>query len=203
MLGVAAFTMLRPWALFLAGLWGYALGAVPTGFLVARAMGAGDVRRHGSGHTGGLNVLRVTSFWGGALTAIGDALLGVLAVLVVMLVWEAPWGAALAGGMAVVGHDWSVYIRFHGGIGLSTLTGALLCLAPGRALGVLLGLIGLWLVLTQFLGVHRARATVLVMFVLGPLLWGLGASLPAVFLSVLGGGVVIIKTLPDWHRVYN
>ncbi len=200
---VPALTTLGLWGLFLAGIWGYAWGAIPTGVLVARALKGVDVRQHGSGHTGGLNVLRVTSFWGGALTAIGDTLLGVLAVLGALIILRAPWGAALAGVMAIVGHNWSAYIRFQGGIGLSTLTGALLYLAPGLALVVLLGLIGLWVMLTQLLHMHRARATVLVMFVLGPLLWGFGASLPMVFLGMLGGGVVIIKTLPDWHRVYD
>jgi glycerol-3-phosphate acyltransferase PlsY len=200
---IAPFMIASPLRWFLAGIWGYVLGAIPTGVLIAQAMRGKDVRQHGSGHTGGLNVLRVTGFWGGALTAIGDALLGVLAVLGVLLVFEAPWGAALAGVMAVVGHNWSAYIRFHGGIGLSTLTGALLYLAPGLALGALGLLIGFWLLLTQLLHVHRARATVLTMLVLGPLLWILGLSPPVVLLGVLGGGVVIIKTLPDWYRVYT
>lgn len=205
---VVSFTMWNPLAWFVAALWGYALGAVPTGVLVARAMRGVDVRQHGSGHTGGLNVSRVAGFMGGALTAIGDMLLGVLAVLSVQWILASPgdarvpWSVTLAGVMAVVGHDWSAYIRFQGGIGLSTLAGALFGLDPGRAFVALVLLVGLWLLLTQLLHVHRARATVLTMLVLGPLLWGLGVCLPGVLLGVLGGGVVIIKTLPDWYRVY-
>ena len=104
--------------LYLAGVLGYLLGAVPTGVLMCRALRSTDVRQHGSGHTGGLNVSRVAGVWAGALTAVGDALLGVAAVTGATLLTDNPWAATAAGVMAVVGHDWSVFIRFDGVIGL-------------------------------------------------------------------------------------
>ena len=76
--------------LFLAGVWGYLLGAVPTGVLVSRALRGTDVRQQGSGHTGGLNVSRVAGFWAGAVTGVGDALLGVAAVAGTALLAENP-----------------------------------------------------------------------------------------------------------------
>jgi glycerol-3-phosphate acyltransferase PlsY len=189
--------------LFLAGVWGYILGAVPTGVLVSRALQGVDVRAQGSGHTGGLNVSRVAGFWGGALTGVVDALLGVAAVAGATLITGSPWVATAAGVMAVVGHDWSVFIRFGGGIGLSTLTGALLCLDPLRTLGALVGVALFWLILIKLLHLHRARSTILAVVAVGPLLWALGMPLPGVLLGALGGVVVIIKTLPDWNRKYE
>jgi glycerol-3-phosphate acyltransferase PlsY len=105
--------------------------------------------------------------------------------------------------MSVVGHDWSVFIGFDGGIGLSTLTGAVLCLSPWRTLAAMATLILLWVILTQALRVHRARATILAMLVVGPLLWALGEPLQAILLGALGGVVVIVKTIPDWKRAYK
>ena len=189
--------------LFLAGVWGYLLGAMPTGVLVSRALRGTDVRQHGSGHTGGLNVSRVAGVWAGVLTAVVDALLGVAAVAGATLLADDPWAATVAGVMAVVGHDWSVFIGFAGGIGLSKLGGALLYLAPLRTLEAAVALVLLWLILTQLLHFHHARSTILAMAVVGPLLWALGVPLQGVLLGVLGGAVVIVKTIPDWNREYE
>ncbi len=190
-------------ARFLAGVWGYLLGAVPTGVLVSRALRGTDVRQRGSGHTGGLNVSRVAGFWAGALTAVGDALLGMGAVAGALLLTDDPWAATVAGVAAVVGHDWSVFIRFGGGIGLSSLGGALLYLAPLHTLGAAAALVVFWLILVRPLRVHRARSTILAMVLIGPLLWVMGMPWNAVLLGALGGVVVIAKTLPDWNRQYT
>ena len=189
--------------LFLAGVLGYLLGAVPTGVLVCRALQSTDVRQHGSGHTGGLNVSRVAGIWAGALTAIVDGLLGAAAVAGATLLTRNPWAATVAGVMAAVGHDWSVFIRFDGGIGLSKLAGALLCLSPLQTLGALVALALFWFILIVPVRVHRARATIVAAAMAGPVLWALGLPPHAILLSALGGAVVIIKTIPDWNRQYG
>ncbi|MFQ6100223.1 MAG: glycerol-3-phosphate acyltransferase [Anaerolineae bacterium] len=177
----------------LAGMLGYLLGAVPTGVLVCWTLRGADVRQRGSGHIGGPNVPCVTGLRGG----VRDALLGMAAVAGAGLLTEDPWAATVAGVMAVVGHDWSVLIRFGGGIGLSKLMGTLLWLDPLRTLGATIIVAILWLILVRLLHVHRARSTILVMLAAGPLLWALGFPLHTVLLGALGGMVVIIKTLPD------
>ena len=189
--------------LFLAGAWGYLLGAVPTGVLVCRVMRAPDPRQGGSGHTGGLNVGRSAGFWAGALTTVVDALLGVGAVAGVTLLTSNPWAATAAGVMAVAGHNWSVFLRFEGGIGLSTLFGAILGFAPLTALGAFLVLLPLWLVMIKLLRIHRAQATIVAMMAAGPLLWLLGMAWPGVVMGALGGMAVIVKTLSDWKRKYD
>jgi glycerol-3-phosphate acyltransferase PlsY len=189
--------------LLLAGIWGYLVGAVPTGVVVSRVLCGVDVHRQGSGHTGGTNVARVTGTWGGVLTTVIDGLLGIIAVIGSALVVDGPWTATVAGVMAVVGHDWSVFIRFGGGVGLAKLTGAMLAADVLHALPVLAAVILLWLLLTRLLHLHRARSTILAMALVGPLLWALGSPLPLILLGVLGGLVVIIKTIPDWRRKYE
>jgi acyl-phosphate glycerol 3-phosphate acyltransferase len=189
--------------LLLAGIWGYLVGAVPTGVIVSRSLRGVDVRRRGSGHTGGANVARVAGAWGGLLTAAGDIILGSVAVIGPMLVMKDPWAATVAGVMAVVGHDWSVFILFGGGIGLAKLAGAMLAADMLRTFPTGIAVILLWLFLTRLLHFHRARSTILVMTLVGPLLWALGASLSAILLGALGGLVVIIKTIPDWYRRYE
>jgi glycerol-3-phosphate acyltransferase PlsY len=189
--------------LVLAVVWGYMVGAVPTGVLVCRALRGTDVRRQGSGHTGGLNVSREAGIGAGALTAVGDVLLGAAAVAGATWLAGNPWAAAAAGVAAVVGHDWSVFIRFDGGIGLAKLTGAMLCLSPLLTLETLAIAVPTWLILMGPLRVHRARSTILVMAAVGPLVWALGLPPPGVLLGALGGVVVIVKTIPDWNRQYD
>ncbi|MBN1810850.1 MAG: glycerol-3-phosphate acyltransferase [Anaerolineae bacterium] len=189
--------------LLLAGIWGYLVGAVPTGVIVSRMLRGVDVRRQGSGHTGGTNVARVAGAWGGVLTIVIDGLLGIIAVIGPRLLADSPWAATVAGVMAVVGHDWSVFIRFGGGIGLAKLTGAMVGADPLRALAVLATVTILWLTLIRLLRFHRARSTILVMALVGPLSWALGSPLTTILLGTLGGLVVIIKTIPDWQRKYE
>lgn len=188
--------------LLLAGAMGYLLGAVPTGVILCRVLGATDVRQHSSGHTGGLNVSRVAGLGAGILTAVGDLLLGMAAVAIAGLLTPNPWAAVVAGALAVLGHDWSVFIGFDGGIGLSKLTGTLLCLTPMLALETVVALVLFWAILVGVLHIHRARSTILAMIVAGPLLWVLGAPPHAILLGALGGAVIITKTLPDWNRQY-
>ena len=137
------------------------------------------------------------------MTGVADTLLGVAAVAGAGLLTNNPWATAVAGVMAIVGHNWSVFIRFGGGIGLSTLTGSLLWLDPLRTLGALAGLVIFWLILVRLLRLHRARSTILTIAVVGPLLWALGMPPRGVLLGVLGGVVVIVKTMPDWNRKYD
>ncbi len=189
--------------LLLAGLLGYLLGAVPTGVIVCRVLRGEDVRQHGSSHTGGLNVSRLAGLGAGTLTAVTDFFLAAAAVTVTARFTDDPWATTAAGVMAVVGHNWSIFIRFGGGIGLSTLTGALLPLLPLHAFGALVASLIFWWILYKPLHIHRARATILAMIAIGPLLWALGFPPSGILLGILGGIVVIVKILPDWNRKYK
>ncbi len=103
--------MLIPILSWLAGgIIGYVLGAFPTGFFAAKMWNI-DVRRHGSGRTGGTNVLR-TAGWGAfAITVIGDVLKGVLAVLLARALFPETHGAHAAAVLGVlIGHNWSIWI---------------------------------------------------------------------------------------------
>lgn len=115
----------------LAGLIGYALGAIPVGLLVGRAQGV-DPRLHGSGRTGGTNVWRAThSVPSVFITVAGDVVKGLMPVFVARMLFPGvPLAQALAGIGAVAGHNWSMYIRFGGGAGTMTNFGALFALSP-------------------------------------------------------------------------
>jgi len=116
----------------------YLIGAVPIGWLVARAFGVSDIRRHGSGNIGATNVLRTLGRLPAIVTLLGDVAKGYAAVaLAAYLVWPDPRPIAAATVAAVVGNCWSVFLGFRGGKGGATGLGALLRLVPWATLAAL------------------------------------------------------------------
>lgn len=113
--------------------WGvvaYLLGATPFGLLVAKARGV-DIRAHGSGNIGATNVFRVVGKGWGVFTFLLDALKGFIPAFFFpkLAQMEPEWGV-LFGIIAILGHSFSVFLKFKGGKGVATSAGMLLGVAP-------------------------------------------------------------------------
>ena len=122
----------------LAVLAAYLVGAVPVGWLVARAFGVSDIRRRGSGNIGATNVLRTLGRVPAVVTLLADVLKGYLAVMLgASLSGGEPGITAAATAAAVVGNCWSVFLGFRGGKGVATGLGALLRTVPLATLAAL------------------------------------------------------------------
>ncbi len=125
---------------------GYLLGSIPFGYLVARRQAKVDVRQYGSGKIGATNVLRTAGRKLAALVAIFDVLKGALAVVFAGLIVGKGYlvvgdfglgglvAQVLAALAAIVGHNWSVFLRFRGGRGVATFFGGLIALCPLAAI---------------------------------------------------------------------
>ncbi|MFQ5400543.1 MAG: glycerol-3-phosphate acyltransferase [Anaerolineae bacterium] len=116
--------MLNILFLLVAGLIGYICGALPFGFLYVKLTKKVDLREIGSGRTGGTNSLRAAGVGVGVLTGLSDVLKGFAGVWLSRLLLSGavgegwlPWVLVTAGVMAVVGHNWSVFINWCGGAG--------------------------------------------------------------------------------------
>jgi glycerol-3-phosphate acyltransferase PlsY len=121
---------------------GYLLGSFPSGYVVGRLRGI-DVRQWGSGRLGGTNVLRAAGPWAAILAVLGDVAKGVVAVFVARALVGSPSAEILAGLAAVLGHDFSIFLKFSGGRGTATTLGALGALhLPASLILALLGLLG-------------------------------------------------------------
>lgn len=133
----------------------YLLGSIPTGYLVGRARGL-DLRTLGSGNIGATNALRVLGKPAGTFVLLVDALKGWAGAAVVpslVIRWLGGSGAAtgvawptwlpVVGGVcAVLGHNFTCWLRFRGGKGIATSAGVLAALLPFAffvALAVFLG----------------------------------------------------------------
>lgn len=110
---------------------GYLLGAIPSGYILVWLFKKVDIRSIGSGRTGGTNVLRSAGLLPAALTVAVDFAKGYGAVMVArMLAPQSSLVEALAGLAAVVGHNWPIFLGFHGGAGTMTSIGAAAALFP-------------------------------------------------------------------------
>ncbi len=111
------------WALI-----GYLLGSIPSGMILARILGLGDLRSIGSGNIGATNVLRTGSKGAAAATLLLDGAKGAVAVLLARCL-AGEDAAQLAGLAALLGHCFPVWLSFRGGKGVATFLGLMLALA--------------------------------------------------------------------------
>jgi acyl phosphate:glycerol-3-phosphate acyltransferase len=103
----------------------YLLGSIPFGLLIVKLGGGGDVRETGSGNIGAANVTRVAGLVPGILTLLLDAGKGYLAVWLARRISGGSIRWITAAVVAVVlGHMFSVWLRFRGGKGVATAFGA-------------------------------------------------------------------------------
>ena len=116
----------------------YLLGSIPFGFLVAKARGV-DIRSVGSGNIGATNAMRVLGKPAGIAVLLLDAAKGYAAVafLPLLLLKVLPPSSPgpvmlplLAGICAVLGHNYTCWLKFKGGKGIATTAGVYLALAP-------------------------------------------------------------------------
>jgi glycerol-3-phosphate acyltransferase PlsY len=117
----------------------YFLGSIPFGLLLAKLFGSADVRKAGSGNIGAANVARVAGPLAGILTLALDTAKGAAAVLLAArFTHESAAWMMLAALAALVGHCFSVWLKFKGGKGVATALGVFLALCPPAALAALL-----------------------------------------------------------------
>ncbi len=131
----------------------YLVGSFPTGYLVGKARGV-DLRAHGSGNIGATNALRVLGKPAGTFVLLVDALKGWLACAwlpqaVVRALATSPssattpdWLPLLGGLAAVLGHNFTCWLRFKGGKGIATSAGVLIGLVPLAFVTVLATFLG-------------------------------------------------------------
>ena len=141
----------------------YLLGSIPFGLLMAKLFNKGDLRKVGSGNIGATNVMRVGGLRLAGLTWILDMLKAIIAVFIGRYVGGDAFGA-WCGFAAVIGHCFPVWLKFHGGKGVSSLFGVLLAINP-----ILFVVEGLeWLIVALGTGISSAGA--MVVFCLMPIL---------------------------------
>jgi glycerol-3-phosphate acyltransferase PlsY len=156
----------------------YLLGSIPTGLWLGRALRGIDIREHGSKNIGATNTLRVLGKPLGAAALAGDMLKGAIPVLYFgTLTSDAllPIPLPLACGIAaILGHSFSLFLRFQGGKGVATSAGVFFALLPVPTLiaAVVFG-ITVWRTRMVSLGSILAAITLTVVAMFSPVSFAL------------------------------
>ena len=108
----------------------YLVGSVPWGYILLRWRRGVDIREYGSGSTGMANVLRTGGGKMAGLVFALDVGKGILTVVLAKVVIDTTAGEVAAGLLALVGHNWPVFLQFRGGRGILTGLGGLWIMAP-------------------------------------------------------------------------
>lgn len=123
----------------------YLLGSIPSAYLAGRWVKGIDLRKYGSGTVSGSMVWEHVAKWAVFPVGIFDILKGAFPTWLSLKLGMGEVAAMIVGFCAVIGHNWPIYLNFHGGRGLSPFLGELLVLFPAGMLFLLIGLAIGWL----------------------------------------------------------
>ena len=183
----------------------YLIGALPWGYVVLHLRRGIDIRDYGSGRTGVSNALRTAGMRVAGLVLLLDLAKGISAVLLARTLIGDPTAEVAAGLLALVGHNWPVFLGFRGGRGIAPGLGALTVISPlaailGVAVFIPTCLITRYLSLGSILGVIVACGglVALVLLRFNPL--GFSSNLYLIY-GLLGGGVIIWQHRDNIQRL--
>lgn len=184
-----------------AGLLAYLIGSFPTGVVMTKILGGPDVRQHGSGNTGGTNTMRLVGVGAGATVVVIDALKGLFAWgIAYIIMYGSPWALPLAGTLAVIGHCWPIYIKFHGGMGLATGGALILVTSPWTiAMAIPVWAVFFFLIFKKKYSPRCVTITMPIATVLSLIF--LPLTINVQWLLILLTIVLVTRHLSEWNRV--
>ncbi len=179
----------------------YLLGSVPFGKLISKKAAHIDITNRGSGNIGATNVAREVGIKWGLLTLLLDVLKGFIPVILFARYASqaAPlqeFGLSAVGLSALLGHQFSLFLRFRGGKGVGTALGIYLGISP---LSSLLAILLFFIVVTKWnfvsLGSISAAAAM-------PILLSIfGKPLPVFIGALVAAALICIKHMDNIHRL--
>lgn len=182
----------------------YLIGSIPTGFLMARARGV-DIRSVGSGNIGATNVFRILGKGPGIAVLLIDALKGFLPArfLPALLLQGATMNepkyqqlALVAGFCAIMGHNYTCWLRFKGGKGIATSAGVLIAWVPVALLITLAS----W-ILVFALSRYVSLASIIAAVVLPFAVWGTGEAQTMIIIATVLSLLAIYKHRSNIKRL--
>ena len=195
---------------------GYLLGATPSGVIVSRIFRGSDPRSLGSGKTGATNVLRSLGKGPAAIVVLVDFFKGVVAVLVARFLFfgaiehvgysAQTWSTlrdsaeAVAATCALLGHNYSVFIRFTGGRGVLTSFGAMTTMSPiATVFALFAGITPVWL--TRYVSLGSVMGALMAMVTEVYLTITRVDSVPHCLFVVFAGALVIVSHKDNIDRL--
>ena len=181
----------------------YLMGSIPSSYIMGRLLRGIDLRRHGSGNLGAANTFRVLGFKAALPVLLFDVGKGFIAVWYFSMLGGSGIGYALLAALAVVlGHNYSIVVRFSGGKGVGTTAGAFIALAPA-ALGMCFALWVIALLVSRIVSVASLIGAVFlpISILIANRLFASGTHYSVTILACAVAAFVIVKHRPNIRRL--
>lgn len=175
----------------------YFVGAIPFGYLIVKILYKKDIRDFGSGNPGATNVGRSFSRVAGAWTLVLDGIKGFAPVWTALQFFPNRQGVAIACGlMTVLGHNWSLFLKWKGGKGVATSMGVFFALTP-IPMAIAVGVFIVVLLITKHVSVGSMAAALVLM----GMAFIIETTLMLKTLIVVMGILILIKHIPNMKRL--
>ena len=176
----------------------YLVGSIPSGLILGKLFWHTDLRKYGSHNIGATNAWRTLGKVPGIIVFLADSLKGQAGVLLGLSLVGTPLAAVIGGLLAIVGHSFSLFLRFHGGKGVATSLGVLTMLMGNVTLIVF----ALWFTIvymTRYVSLGSVVAGVLT-----PILAALFAyPMEYIVFTVIAAFLVIVRHHENIKRLMN
>lgn len=176
----------------------YLIGSIPSGLILGKLFWHTDLREHGSHNIGATNAWRTLGKRAGIAVFIADSIKGQTGVVLGLLLAGTPLAAVLGGLFAIIGHSFSLFLRFHGGKGVATSLGVLTMMMGNVTLIVF----AIWFAIV-YLTRYVSLGSVVAAF-LTPVLAALFAyPVEYIVFSVIAAVLVIVRHRENIKRLMN
>lgn len=176
----------------------YLIGSIPSGLILGKLIWHTDLRRYGSHNIGATNAWRTLGKVSGIVIFLADSFKGQAGVWIGLALIGTPLAAVLCGLAVIVGHSFSLFLRFHGGKGVATSLGVLTMLMGNVTLIVFL----VWLIvvyMTRYVSLGSVLAGVLT-----PILAAaFGYPLEYLLFTILAAALVILRHRENIGRLLH
>ena len=174
---------------------GYLLGSIPFAYIAGRLIKGVDIRKVGGGNIGATNVMREVGTAAGIGVLLADIAKGAAAVLIAQWLSPSLIVAFVTGFAAVVGHNWSIFLRFHGGMGAATTIGVFFGLMPAQC-AISFGVMVIVVLITSNIRLGMAAGFLLLPFII----WGFGGELSLIIYSIALALFASLRAVPALKR---
>ena len=180
----------------LVAVFSYIIGSIPGGLFLGRLFWHTDLRAHGSRNIGATNAWRTLGKGAGIAVFIADCIKGQAGVLLGLSLPGTPIAAVIGGLFAIIGHSFSLFLRFHGGKGVATSLGVLTILMGNVTFLVF----AIWLIIvykTRYVSLGSVTAAVLT-----PILAAaFGYPMEYILFAMLASALVILRHRENINRL--
>lgn len=176
----------------------YLIGSIPNGLLIGKWLKNVDLREYGSKNIGATNAYRVLGIGPAIGVFVTDALKGVIGVYLGSSIVGEPL-ALLAGGIAAMaGHNWSLFLKFKGGRGVSTGLGVIAMIVPKVTVVIFI----VWALIFYFTR-YVSLASIIAAALVPVMMFLLGEKNEFLYFGMLAAAFVIIRHKANIMRLVH